>query len=101
MPSPMNYIWEKSFSALNTLAVLDLPLPDRLIAAWTHNLTLLGNKQFPPDLRARYDTIRSKATAKIQYEASIRVMDELALSKFAQEVFEFCHAVVSHKDAPV
>ena len=57
------YIWEKFFATVDTLAIGDDGIRERLINAVTFNLLMLQNNDFPEDdLRGKYEKLMDELT---------------------------------------
>jgi hypothetical protein len=93
-PMKYGYAWEKLSAAVQTLAASDLPLQQRLAAAWIYSGSRLAHSPspyLPTDLQARYDELHADLT-KIDdpnagaINATCAAMSDEAASSIAERI---------------
>jgi hypothetical protein len=86
--------------AITALATLPSSLHERLVAAFTVGIFHITPEDLPDELRADYESLRERATAKDAVHhgegpvhATVREMSEEDAREVASQVLELCQAV--------
>jgi len=88
----LSYAWEKLHMAVLALAALRVPIKERLVLAYVHNLSVLEPEDVPEPIKAKFNAVHKRITEadpvgdEGRIRASVNAMSDEEASHLAEEI---------------